>query len=359
MIKKENVLIAPFEAVGVVAAQSIGEPGTQMTMRTFHYAGVAEHVPTGLPRLIEIVDAKKEPKKSIIDIYLKKSISRSRSDVEKVAKQLSSVFVADIADVFDDLVKYQIKITYNEVDGAALGLSFSTLKKVLEDYSDEMQVAGNVILIKPKKRKKQVKKAKESKGTSGSGSGDETSEEKINAKYIRRMANRIKQTLVSGLPGVHRAVVTKTNDGEYFIRASGYNILGAVGHEAVDATRIYTNNIKEIERIYGIEAARNAIIKEIKDVMDMQKLSVDIRHIMLIADAMTHSGSIKSIGRHGLSGEKIGVFGRAAFEETIKHLINAASVAMEDKLVGVTENIIVGQTVPVGTGRIKLLLKMK
>lgn len=358
MIKKEKVMVAPYEAVGVLAAQSIGEPGTQMTMRTFHYAGVAEHVPTGLPRLIEIVDAKKEPKKPIIDIYLKKSFSRNRSDIEKVAKQLSSVFVSDVADLFDDLVNYQIKVTYNATDGASMGVSFAALKKTLEDYSDEMQVKDDAITIKPKKRKKTEKKGKK-KAESTVAAGSESAEEKINARYIRKLANKIKQTLVLGVPGLHRAVVAKAADGEYFIRASGYNILGALTHEAADAARIYTNNIKEIERIYGIEAARNAIIKEIKDVMDMQKLSVDIRHIMLIADAMTHSGTIKSIGRHGLSGEKVGVFGRAAFEETVKHLITASSVAVEDALVGVTENIIVGQTVPVGTGRIKLLLKMK
>jgi DNA-directed RNA polymerase subunit A" len=128
-------------------------------------------------------------------------------------------------------------------------------------------------------------------------------------------------------------------------------------HPAVDPKRIYTNNIKEIERVFGIEAARNAIIKEIKDVMEMQKLYVDIRHIMLVSDAMCYSGAVKSIGRHGLSGQKVGVLGRAAFEETIKHLIQASAFSEEDKLIGVTENIIVGQTVPIGTGKIKLAIK--
>src|SRR3989338_8363734 len=105
-MKKETIdlsKIAPFEAVGVVCAQSIGEPGTQMTMRTFHYAGVAEHVPTGLPRLIEIVDSKKEPKKPLIELYLKSSYARSASQAEEVARDLSSVFVSEVAAVEDDL----------------------------------------------------------------------------------------------------------------------------------------------------------------------------------------------------------------------------------------------------------------
>jgi DNA-directed RNA polymerase subunit A" len=111
--------------------------------------------------------------------------------------------------------------------------------------------------------------------------------------------------------------------------------------------------------VLGIEAAHNAVFKEIKDVMDMQKLFVDSRHIMLISDAVTNSGKVKSIGRHGLSGEKVGVLGRAAFEETVKHLINAAAFSEDERLIGVTENIIVGQTVPIGTGKIRLVMSGK
>lgn len=353
--KKQNYMIAPYEAVGVVAAQSIGEPGTQMTMRTFHYAGVAEHVPTGLPRLIEIVDAKKEPKKAIIDIYLKKQFSRSQGEAEKIARDLGSVFVGDVAHVADDLDKYTLKITFSEKDGKSLEVTFAMLKKALEEYADEMHVDDKEITIKPKKKKKNVPK---SKAKPKEGEAPQKEEDiPINAKYVRRMANKIKETLVRGISGIHKTVVVKSDSGEYFVRASGFNILGASTHPSVDADRVYTNNLKEIERIYGIEAARNAIIKEIKDVMDMQRLYVDIRHITLIADAMTYVGGIRSVGRHGLSGEKVGILGRAAFEETVKHLINAGTVSLEDKLVGVTENIIVGQTVPIGTGRIKLMMK--
>lgn len=336
--KKQSVKITPFEAVGVVCAQSIGEPGTQMTMRTFHYAGVAEHVPTGLPRLIEIVDAKKEPKKPIIDIHVKKSIAKSRTEAEKVAKEISSLFVSDVASVADDLEKLTIIVEYSEKDGKAQGVTFAMLKKALQQFSEDLKTSGNTVTIKvPKKKTK-------------------TAEKEVTAKAVRKLTQKVRDALVRGVSGIYKAVVIK-GEGEYFIRAGGSNIAGACEHPAVDSTHVYTNNVKEIERVYGIEAARNAIVKEIKDVMDMQRLFVDIRHIMLIADAMTYSGAIKSIGRHGLSGEKIGVLGRAAFEETIKHLINASAFAEEESLVGVTENIIVGQTVPVGTGKIRLVMK--
>jgi DNA-directed RNA polymerase subunit A" len=341
----KNVKITPYEAVGVIAAQSIGEPGTQMTMRTFHYAGVAEHVPTGLPRLIEIVDAKKQPKKPIIDIYLRQPY-RTASEAEKVAKDLSSVFVSDVAKVEDDLNELTVSVTFNEKDARALGVTFNMLKKVIELQCSAVRVSGETLYLQPKKEK------------SKEGGSAEKKEKKITARSVRRLANRIRDTIVKGFKGIYRAVVLK-GDGEYFIRAGGDNILSAIEHQAVDPKRIYTNNIKAIEKIFGVEAARSAIIKEINDVMEMQKLYVDIRHIMLVADAMTYAGAIKSIGRHGLSGEKVGVLGRAAFEETVKHLINASAVGEEEKLIGVTENIIVGQTVPVGTGRIKLAMKAK
>ena len=313
---------------------------THNTMRTFHYAGVAEHVPTGLPRLIEIVDAKKEPKKPIIDIYLKKQYAKKEDEAVRIARDLSSVFVSDVAVVEDDLEDLSVGVEYSEKDGKGLGVTFAALKKTLEEMADKLKIKNNRIIMYPKKTK-----AKE-----------EEKEKPLSAKAVRRLANKVNSTIVKGVPGIHRAVVVKGKE-EYFIRAAGFNITGAIEHEAVDPTRIYTNNIKEIEKVLGIEAARNAILKEIKDVMDMQRLYVDVRHIMLISDAMTNLGKIKSIGRHGLSGEKVGVLGRAAFEETIKHLVNASAFGEEELLVGVTENIIVGQTVPVGTGKIKLVMK--
>jgi len=340
--KKPSLKIPSYEAVGVVCAQSIGEPGTQMTMRTFHYAGVAEHVPTGLPRLIEIVDAKKEPKKAIIDMYLKSAYARSRTEAEKVAKELSSVFVSDVARVEDNLEKLAIRVVFSEKDGKAQGITFSMLKKAVEPFGS-IKVDANAVIIRPTKEKKTTKTG-------------EKKEKKVTAKSVRKLTQKVRDAIVRGVRGIHRAVVIK-GENEYFIRAGGFNIIGACENPAVDPKRIYTNNIKEMERVYGIIAARNAIVKEIKEVLDMQRLYVDIRHIMLIADAMTYSGSIKSIGRHGLSGEKIGVLGRAAFEETIKHLINASAFSEEETLVGVTENIIVGQTVPVGTGKVKLVMK--
>ena len=329
--KKIKTEITPFEAVGTIAAQSLGEPGTQMTMRTFHYAGVAEHVPTGLPRLIELVDAKKEPKKATIDIFFKDQYKTNESNARKVSKQVEEVLILDIANISEDLANRQVLINYLEKDGKNLGVTFDKLKaRIKEEYTGARTSQSTVKI---------------------------SFDDDLTLRAIRKISNKIKQTVISGVPGVKKAVVIKDSK-EYFIRASGFNIIGLIDfNKTIDPNRLYTNNIKEMEKLLGVEAARAALVREIKQVMDMQKLYVDIRHIMLIADAVCATGEYKSIGRHGLSGEKIGVLARAAFEETVKHLVNAASQGEEDCLIGVTENIIVGQTVPVGTGNIKLVMK--
>jgi len=332
---KMNKDISPFEAVGTIAAQSLGEPGTQMTMRTFHYAGVAEHVPTGLPRLIELVDAKKIPKKANIDIYFKEKYKKNRSNAEKVAKLIEEVLVSDIASVMDDLENHQIILKYKEAEGKSSGVSFDMLKsKIKSDYKGVRTSSFSIKIS--------------------------FDSEDIPLKAIRKTAVKISQTVVSGVPGLRMAVVIDSGK-EFFIRASGYNVIGVANSEqnTIDVNKTYTNNIKEMEKLYGIECARAVLLKELKQVLDLQKLYVDVRHLMLIADAVCASGSYKSIGRHGLSGEKAGVLVRAAFEETVKHLVNAASSAESDNLLGVTENIIIGQTVPVGTGNIKLTMKNK
>jgi DNA-directed RNA polymerase subunit A" len=124
----------------------------------------------------------------------------------------------------------------------------------------------------------------------------------------------------------------------------------------VDCTRTTSNNIHEIAETFGIEAARNALIHEAQEVLGEQGLDVDVRHIMLVSDLMTRTGEIRQIGRHGISGEKESVLARAAFEVTVKHLLDASVSGEEDLLNGITENVIVGQTIPLGTGFIDLYM---
>ncbi len=332
---KRKYRISPGEAVGIVAAQSLGEPGTQMTMRTFHYAGVAEHVPTGLPRVIELVDVRKRPKKPIVDIGLKKELCKDRKKAEEFAYKIEAVSVEEIANVYEVMRDKKIIVEFDRNAAEIYKIDFEMLNKALRFKNKKVE--GDKIIIEVKAKKSKDKKRNETKA-------------------LRRLYNKIKKKVVKGIEGITKAVVVE-KDGEYFIRASGDNIKALLKFEEVDPSKIYTNNIKMIEEVFGIEAARNALVRELKQVMDMQGLTVDIRHIMLLADGMCFSGTVKNVGRHGLAGSKASVLARAAFEETIKHLTEAATKGEVDRLMGVSENIIVGKTVPIGTGRVILEYK--
>ncbi|MFH1094948.1 MAG: DNA-directed RNA polymerase subunit A'' [Candidatus Micrarchaeota archaeon] len=332
-IASEQNRVPVGEAVGIVAAQSIGEPGTQMTMRTFHYAGVAEQVPTGLPRLIELVDARRAPKKPLMDIYFKGAAANDEKKAQAIAKEIESVTLDKVADIAEDFAVKKIFIHVDKDELDAHAIDIETVRKQVKAFAgkeDEVESRENVVSVKPK-------------GAS--------------LKKLRHLSTKLRALPLKGVERITRTIVLKGKNG-FFIRTAGSNLAGIAKIEGVDFERCYTNDVKEVEKVLGVEAARNSLASEIKQVLDMQGLNVDARHCMLLADAMTMEGAIQSVGRHGLSGGKAGVLARAAFEETLKHLVNAATKAEEDKLIGVTENIIVGQTVPVGTGLVRLKMKL-
>ena len=305
---------------------------THNTMRTFHYAGVAEQVPTGLPRLIELVDARKEPKKPIMDIFLKEEYASSYEKAKQVAKDIERTTLDKVAYVEEDFEEKKIVISVEQTELQAEGVDIEEVRKRVKLVAGQhMESKDNVITIKPAA---------------------------ASLRSIRRLTGKLRQIHIKGVERIKRTVVVKGKDGKFFIRTSGSNLAAMMKNPKVEVKRLYTNDVQEIARVLGIEAARLALVREIKQVLEMQNLSVDARHCMLLADAMTMGGDIKSIGRHGLSGEKAGVLARAAFEETVKHLINAAVHGEDDRLIGVTENIIIGQTVPVGTGLVKLKMKL-
>ncbi len=329
----EKTLVEPNEAVGVVAAQSIGEPGTQMTMRTFHYAGVAElNVTLGLPRMIEIVDARKEPSTPIMTIYLTEEYRYNREMAEKVAKNIESTTLESVADnISIDLVKNCIVVNLNE---ESLKSRDITVEDVVNAIKKKMKlkidVVGNTLYLIIKTP---------------------------TLKALRKRIPKVKSIHLKGVPNIPRVIIKKDDTtGEFVLHSEGSNLKEVYEIEGVDTTRTISNNILEIQEVLGIEAARNAIINEINNTLSQQGLNVDIRHLMLVADIMTNDGVVKPIGRHGISGEKSSVLARAAFEETVKHLYAAAKEGHIDFLNGVIENIIVGKPINIGTGPISVYI---
>ncbi len=323
--------IDPTESAGILAAQSIGEPGTQMTMRTFHYAGVAEvNVTLGLPRLIEIVDARREPSTPLMEIHLQEGVRHQEAKVRHVASRIEITRLIDVADLETDIVNMQVVL---HLDKARLERKEMTPEQVEE------------ALRTAKKLKAEVHREK-TKITVKSGI---TSYRKLQilVEYLRGLK-------IKGFDGIARAIIRKETNG-YVIYTEGSNLESILAMPEVDAARVMTNNILEIFEVLGVEAARNSIIHEATRTLSEQGLTVDIRHIMLIGDIMTCDGSVKAIGRHGISGKKSSVLARAAFEITTNHLLRAGIIGEVDPLAGVAENIIVGQPVTLGTGAIALV----
>ncbi|MGC8912855.1 MAG: DNA-directed RNA polymerase subunit A'' [Thermoplasmata archaeon] len=331
--------IDPHESVGIVAAQSIGEPGTQMTLRTFHYAGVAEmNVTLGLPRLIEILDARRTPSTPVMTIYLKKEYATDIEKVKSIAAKIETTTLIDVCDIATDMTNMKLLITPNKEKMEKKGISIEKIMKELDRFSDcDVHMEGNSIVVSLHMS------------------------EELKTPYRRLMVlnEQVKNLKLGGIDGITRALIKKDPDtDEYVIYTEGTNLREIFnGVPEVDTTRTITNDVLEIYDVLGIEAARTAIIRETSKTLDEQGLNVDIRHLMLVADIMTNDGEVRAIGRHGVSGRKSSVLARAAFEITSTHLLRAGLTGDEDPLNGVAENIIVGQPVTLGTGAVRLVYK--
>ena len=326
--------ISHAEAIGIITAQSFGEPSTQMALNVFHFAGVAEmQVTSGLPRLIEIFDARRTPSTPEMEIYLKKSFNNEK-DAKIIAEKIKEVKLKEI-------IK-EIKINFSDkkieavVDNEAIKRvhsSIETITKKLNDigkFNDKCRVRDKSIIFDAKN---------------------------LNFKDIYKLKEKVKDLQVSGIKGITQILVVK-RENEYIILTAGTNLEDVIKFKEVDETKTISNDIHEVNKIFGVEVAREVVIKEIGKVLNSQGLDIDKRHLKLIADAMTSEGSIKGITRMGIISQKSSILARASFETPINQFVNATLKDNKDELNSVIENIIINQPVPVGTGLPGLLVEV-
>lgn len=334
----KNSLAEPGESVGLVAAESIGEPSTQMTLNTFHFAGVSEmNVTTGLPRIIEVLDGRAEIATKMMSIYLKKPYSEGK-EIKKIAESIKETTLREyIKEISIDIADSQMTAVLSEEKLSRVGIKMSAIIKILEKsfakgYSFKpSKDSDNVLLVKSTSK-----------------------EDDLNNIY--KLKDKIQDVYINGIKGIKQVLPVRRGD-EYIIVTSGSNLKDIFKLEFVNPDKTLTNDIFEIEKILGIEAARTAIMNEVVKVIDEQGLNVDLRHIMLIADIMTTSGYVLGVNRYGIVKEKPSVMARASFETPIKHIINASISGETDYLRSVIENVMINQIVPVGTGIPKLVMK--
>lgn len=327
----ERAKYEPCEAIGVIAAQSISEPATQMTMRTYHFVGAAgREVTLGLPRLIEIMDARRVPSTPTMEIYMNEEHNTKEAATELAARIKESVLKNIAIEDTIDLVNSRLTIKIRSEELARLGIDAEELVKATRKNARDLNVElhGDALIFIPKKE--------------------------MRVRELQKRKVRILNTHISGVRGVRQVVVRKDGD-EWTIFTIGSNLKKILQMEGVDARRTISNDIREVEKVLGIEAARNVIIREAQKTLSEQGLDVDIRHLLLVADVMCADGTVKPVGRYGVAGEKGSVLARANFETTVKTLMDAAVEGETDELDSIIENVMINQVAPVGTGMCDLV----
>ena len=362
--KYQRSEVEPGHAVGAIGAQSIGEPGTQMTLKTFHFAGVAGmSVTEGVPRIKEIINASKDISTPIVTCELE---SNELVAARIVKGRIEKTYLKDIIewiepnhapnDTFIDLKvdpetvqKLQLDITMTDISRAIIG--HKRLKLVLDD----IKVANNYMRVYVQQS---VPFAASTKKSSKSRAASTKIVTAIAAR-LDFLTRTLPQVVVCGYPHATRAVITAVDDPadadakRHRVMVEGYGLRACLATPGVDARRTRTNSVVETREVLGIEAARAAVAHELGLVL--RDMDVDPRHTQLLADVMTYRGEVLGITRFGLSKMRNGVLQLASFERTPDHLFDAAWRAKTDHVEGVSECIIMGRPMGLGTGAFGLV----
>lgn len=331
MERYQQMQYEPGESIGLVAAQSLAEPATQLTMETYHQAGGAQvSLTAGLPRLIEIVDARREPKTPAMDVYLKEEYN-SEEEAKKLARKLREV-------KFEDLIRK------DTLDIMGLKVEYELNTDLLEDYDIDIDEL-------PSRIKDSARKAKID--LEDNTLTLESSEDDYDLRDLKDLKNKVEESRIKGLKGIEQVVINEEND-EWQLQTAGTALRKTLKIEEVDPNRTISNHLFEVYRVLGVEALRQRIIVETNETLGAQGINIDDRHIMLLADMMTRTGELNGTTRYGIVGDKESILARSVFEETKKHLREGTLGGAEDEIEGVVENLITGQPVPVGTGIVDL-----
>jgi len=323
--------VNPGEAIGIVTAQSFGEPSTQMVLRTFHFAGVSEMaVTSGLPRLIEIFDTRKTPSTPSMEIYLEKE-HNDEKHAKIFAEKIKEVTLKEVSsEIIFDFSEKKIEI---KIDNKTLRQAHISIVKIVEKLKDtkfKVKERGDSIILNASE---------------------------FGFKAIYKLKEKLKETIISGIKGIKQTLIVK-KDRDFVIMTLGTNLKELVEMKEVNANKTISNDLHEVAGVFGIEATRQLIIEEIGKVLDGQGLDINIRHLKLASDAMTNSGEVKGVTRMGIIAQKSSILARATFETPVKQFVNATIKGTKDKLSSVIENIVLNQPVPIGTGLPGLLVKV-
>lgn len=376
------------EMVGALAAQSIGEPTTQLTLNTFHSAGTAKaNATSGVPRIEELLSASSNPKRPSNTVYFVPGIAESQENVITKMKEIQKTTLRDITK--------SIKIFYDPYPLA--GTSMTEDAEILQRYQpfsldnqgncgspwimrlelNELEMADRRVydmnLIQTK-----VIANDPSKIISCNYSDPVTHKDIIlrinfadairNPVQLRFLEDKILDTVLTGVDNIGRVHIRQVKNeiqydsmmggykplDQYVIDVEGTNLYDMMVFPGVDGTKTFSNDIHEVNDVFGIEAARLSLYEEINEVFSTEK--VNYHHLAVLVDTMTFSGRIVPVNRFGMKKNETGVLAKSSFEETSKVMFNAAVWAERDNMRGVSANIMFGQKPPCGTGFVDILV---
>jgi DNA-directed RNA polymerase III subunit RPC1 len=381
MTKYYKAVVQPGHAVGAIAAQSIGEPGTQMTLKTFHFAGVAGmSITQGVPRIKEIINAAKKISTPIISVELENKVDVRVAQVVKA--RLEKTYLKDIAEHIEDVwgpTKAWINIRFDlermqklHLDVSLEDIARSIIKTKgmkLDRRHVEIYGTRHIRVSPPQPDSAHDEEVEalsdpepEEEDNAAKGKGRKKKKKSVYFVEVQEYMRALQDVIIKGHSDAHRVVIKRSDTPnaagleELQLFVEGYGLKQCMITEGVNGIKCKTNSVLEVYETLGIEAAKSTIISEIKSVMS--SMDIDNHHIQLLATCMTNRGEITGITRFGLAKSRDSVLQLASFEKTPDHLFEAASGMKQDSIEGVSENIIMGQPVRLGTGMTKVVMPL-
>ncbi|BDD57158.1 hypothetical protein MPDQ_003502 [Monascus purpureus] len=358
LTKYKRAQVEPGHAVGAVGAQSIGEPGTQMTLKTFHFAGVAGmSITQGVPRIKEIINASKEISTPVISCELvnKTNIIAARIVKGRIEKTYLRDIIHYIREMWTGSEAYiSVKINWQTISDLQLELKIGDILHAIKSHrrfkADDLKFRCSGSHIHIEMDLDPSSKLSLSKTEIAATSSDPF----LRLKHLKRILPDIQ---VLGHPQASRAIIrTDETSTTNTLLVEGYGLKDCMTTLGVDGRKTFTNNVMEMREVLGIEAARFTIVQEISEVM--KDMGIDPRHMQLLADVMTYKGEVLGITRFGLAKMRDSVLQLASFEKTADHLFDAGGAGRTDLVEGVSECIIMGKTVSLGTGAMEVVRKL-
>ncbi|ORC93261.1 DNA-directed RNA polymerase III largest subunit [Trypanosoma theileri] len=353
----------PGTPCGAIAAQSVGEPSTQMTLRTFHFAGVASmSITQGVPRLVEIINANRNIATPVVTAPVRRLLVQPMKGNEKAEEESQEVFEQRVRGVKAQVERVLLKEITSEMVEVCTATEFYLRIHLNMSVISKLRLPINAITVRERIL------AAGARPMSPLRLLREDCIEVMSldtlAVYpyfleahrvhfnIRNLLTLLPDVVVGGIAGINRAMISSSGAE---VLAEGAELRAVMNLPDVDAPRVMCNHVAVVERVLGIEAARQVIVSEIQGILKAYSLSIDVRHVYLLADLMTQRGVVLGITRYGIQKMNFNVLTMASFERTTDHLYSAAATQRVDRNLSVSESIIVGKPVPLGTTSFNLI----